>query len=98
MNENLNQQKISLCIPRMETTIHKKHIIEAFHKINIGNIEQIREFPIRNDNIYKRVVICIKLKNNDTAKQIYDTISNNKTIKIVYDFPWYWICAKYIQY
>jgi hypothetical protein len=24
-------------------------------------------------------------------------LSNNNNVKIVYDFPWYWICSKYVN-
>jgi hypothetical protein len=97
MCENRNQQKISLCIPRMETNIHKKNIIETFGKLNIGNIEQIQELPMRNDNTYKLVIISLNLNNSENSKQIYDALSNNNNVKIVYDFPWYWICSKYVN-
>jgi len=97
MCENINQQKISLCIPRMETNIHRKNIIEIFSKLNVGNIEQIQELPTRNDNAYKFVVVTINLNNSENSKQIYDAFSKNNSVKIVYDFPWYWICSKYIN-
>ena len=93
-----NIQKISLCIPKMDVNINKKYILQTFHKLNVGYIDYIREIPIHNDSNNKRIILNINLNmENELAKYIYETIMGDKTIKIVYNEPWYWICTKFIN-
>jgi hypothetical protein len=93
-----NIQKISLCIPKMDINTNKKNILHTFHKLNIGYIDYIREIPIHNDTLHKRIILNINLNmDNELAVYVYDNIINDKTIKIVHDEPWYWICTKFIN-
>ena len=93
-----NIQKISLCIPKMDVNTKKKYIIHTFNRLNIGYIDYVHEIPIYNDLKNKRIIININLNmENELSKFIYDTIINDKTIKIVYDEPWYWVCTKFIS-
>jgi hypothetical protein len=97
MNHKNNLQKISLCIPRIDAKTPKKYIQRIFHNLNIGTIEEMHEILIHNDSLHKRIIMSINLKmDNPMAKKIYDSFANNTNIKIVHDFPWYWICVKYI--
>jgi len=34
---------------------------------------------------------------NPIAQKICNAFTNNANIKIVHEFPWYWICVKYIN-
>jgi hypothetical protein len=93
-----NIQKISLCIPKMDVNTNKKNILQTFGKLNIGYVDYIREIPIHNDSNNKRIILNINLNmENELAKYIYETIMCDKTIKIVYNDPWYWICTKFIN-
>lgn len=97
MNHKNNLQKISLCIPRIDTKTPKKYIQNVFHSLNIGAIEDMHEILIHNDYLHKRIIMSIQLKmDNPIAQKIYDSFTNNTNIKIVHEFPWYWICVKYI--
>jgi hypothetical protein len=86
----MNPSMISLCIPRIEATIKKETVIKTFNTLNLGEIEKIKELPLRNDNKYKRVIIT--LITNDTEDSLFmkERIEKNETVKIVYDMPWYW--------
>ena len=81
---------ISLCIPRIETTVTKNSILNTFNNLNLGEIEKITELPLRNDNKHKRVIIT--LITNDTEDSLFmkHQIEKNESVKIVYDMPWYW--------
>jgi len=92
----MNENKITICIPKISIQIQKKYVLNTFVKLGIGIIERIQEMPIKSDQNHKRIVIHLHLNmNNENAKYICDFLCNNKTIKIVHDMPWYWICTKY---
>jgi hypothetical protein len=98
MNHKNNLQKISLCIPRIDAKTPKKYIQRIFHNLNIGTIEEIHEILIHNDSLHKRIIMSIHLKmDNPIAQKICNAFTNNANIKIVHEFPWYWICVKYIN-
>lgn len=86
----MNPSILSLCIPRIETTVTKNTILKTFNNLNLGEIEKIKELPLRNDNKHKRVLIT--LITNDTEDSLFmkDRIEKHETVKIVYDMPWYW--------
>ena len=79
-----------LCIPRLENVITKEYIIDSFNKLKVGRIERINEIPLRNDNNYKRIIIKMKWAQTENAKLMIDKLSNNETVKVVHEFPWYW--------
>ena len=85
------KKPISICIPRMDNNITKDFIYETFKKLNIGYIISLKEIPLRNDNKHKRVIISICLNGNSEYSNLFnERITNNESIKIVYDMPWYW--------
>jgi hypothetical protein len=86
----MSQQLLSLCIPRLEVNINKDFIIKTFHNLNIGQIEKIKELPLRNDKNHKRIIMTLRLNNTENSLFMKDRIEKNETVKIVYDMPWYW--------
>lgn len=92
------QNSITLCIPRLVITTSKEYIIETIDKMNIGTIERLQEIPIQNSPNFKRIIINIKWDlHTEQSQFIYSRLSENKSIKIVHDMPWYWICVKYTK-
>ena len=90
--------KIILCIPRMETSVTKESITKTFKNMNIGAIESIYESHSQTSPQYKRVLIYVKWNLSSTnTKTIYSRLENNQNIKIVHNMPWYWICVKYVK-
>lgn len=82
---------LSICIPRIETTIQKDFIISTINKLRIGMIEKITEIPLRNDINHKRIIMKIRWNNTENSLIIQNRLQNNQTIKLVYDnTPWYW--------
>ena len=88
----------TLCIPRVATSVSKEYIIQTIEKMHIGCVETIQEIPLVNNNAFNRIIIRIKWDTSSPQSQwIYDTLSENKSIKIVHSMPWYWICVKYVK-
>ncbi len=88
-----------LCIPRIECTITKEYIQKIINRLNIGKIESFQEIPHNNDSMYKRIIIKIKWNMQTSQSQtIHNRLMENKSIKIVHDMPWYWLCVKYVKH
>lgn len=79
-----------LCIPRMENIISRDYILKTFNKLQIGKIEQINEIPLRNDAKHKRVIIKVDWSDTDNATFMKQRLDKNETVKLVYEFPWFW--------
>ncbi len=41
---------------------------------------------------YKRIIIRIKWNDEPNAEYMLSRFREGKSVKIVYDMPWYWIC------
>lgn len=89
---------LTICIPRVLASISQEYILETIDKMRIGRVESIQEIPLYNNVAFKRIIIRI---NWDTSSHqslwIYNTLLENKSIKIVHSMPWYWICVKYVK-
>jgi hypothetical protein len=82
----------AICIPRVDNTIPKQKIFETICSLRIGFVERIIETPLKHDDTGKRVIIKFKTwVDNETSKRITKRFQENKDIKIVYNFPWYWV-------
>ena len=79
-----------LCIPRVSAKTSKEYINSRLSNLNIGSIEKMTEFPLKNDPTHKRVIFKIKWQNNEISKKVQNYLTNNNTINIVYDIPWFW--------
>jgi hypothetical protein len=94
----MNTTLVTICIPRIDISLSKDYILNTFSKMNIGKVQNINEHLVRNDNLHKRVILNITLNlNNQCGKYIYDRLTNEQNVKIVYDMPWYWICYRFTQ-
>lgn len=92
------QQPLILCIPRVSTSISREYILDTIKKLGIGCIETLHEIPLQHSNNFKRIIIRVKWDlSSPNSQYIHSTLSENKSIKIVHDMPWYWICVKYIK-
>jgi hypothetical protein len=86
----MTQPILSLCIPRLEVKITKDFITRTFHNLNLGQIEKIKELPLRNDKTHKRIIMSLRINDSENSIFMRDRIEKNETVKIVYDMPWYW--------
>ena len=84
----------SICIPRVDTNIKRRYIYDIINKLQIGDIENINEIPLRNDPHHKRVIITMKWDvTSDLTKYMQDKFDEIGSVKVVHDTPWYWkIC------
>ena len=90
----------AICIPRVDQSITKHFIFKTFCNLKIGFIENIYEMPFYEkysnhteiSASYKRVIIRIKWNNEPNAEFILSRFKSGKSVKVVYDMPWYWIC------
>lgn len=82
----------AICIPRVDATIPKQKIFETICSSRIGFIERIIETPLKHDETGKRVIIKFKTwVENETSNRIVKRFEENKDIKIMYSFPYYWV-------
>jgi hypothetical protein len=87
---------LTLCIPRVEMTIKKQQIFEAFSALKIGFIDRITEIPLRNDDTGKRILIKFRTwVETPTSIKIMARLDAGKDIKLVYSNPWYWVVTKW---
>lgn len=89
-----NTNYTSLCIPRIESTVNKNYVLSIFNKLNIGIINKIHEIPLRYNENFKRIIISIKLNASEKSQTVQKLLSENKSVKIVHDMPWYWKIVK----
>ena len=82
----------SICIPSVSKRIKKREIKSVFIKLGWGEISHIHIYDKTEHN---QIFIDFKkwFLNNEDIKSIYNTLISNNTIKIVYDFPWFWKCS-----
>ena len=87
---------LSICIPRIESTVAREYIYHTFSKLNIGYIDKISEIPLRNDSTHKRVIIKIHWNSTATSQFIQGRLNNEESVKIVHSttLPWYWKLVK----
>ena len=86
-----------LCIPRMSTTTTKKFIFQTFVKANWGFIEQILEYPCKDEE-QKRVLIKLRWNDNVETEKVKTILESNDSVKMVYNMnsPFYWRINKFI--
>ena len=85
----------SICIPRIDSSIPKSLIINAFERLNIGRLEGVVEIPFKDSNKYKRIIVKIEWNDSDRSRYILERFEEGKNVKVVYNLPspWFWICV-----
>lgn len=90
-----NPTNLTICIPRVNKELPRQYIFQIISSLRIGFIEKILEFPIKNNDTHKRVLVKFKSWVETPASNIItQRFAENKDIKIVYNEPWYWIAYK----
>ena len=90
----------SLCIPRISIDVPKEYIFNTLKGLNIGYITKLTEIPLKNDPSQKRIMIKICYNTEENSKEIHKQLTDNGSIKLVYDMPWYWkivVANNYLQ-
>jgi len=88
-----------LCIPRIESSIHKTFVFKKLCELKWGFIEKITEIPLKNDPTQKRIIIKIKWNKEEEIQEIKEKIRTGESIKLVYDkfLPWFWKIQAFIK-
>ena len=82
--------KISLCIPRVESTYTKEFIRGVFNNCHLGVIDTIDIVPNHKEHAkYNRVFVHY---NEMTSDFHLTRLLNGSSLKVVYDGPWFWKC------
>lgn len=96
----IENDTISLCIPRIETSLTKKQLqkllFSTFEKLNFGKLKQIDIcYNIKNKTYriyihFKYWYVC------EDVKKYKNYLMEHKEnyIKLMYDFPYFWKCFK----
>lgn len=90
---------IAICIPRVPESVSRDWIFRVFCKLDVGFIENISEIrlPIQEGSGHKdvgnkRIILQIRWNQSPNAKYFLSRFAENKSVKVVHDLPWYWIC------
>lgn len=94
----------SICIPRVFNVVKKQYIINTFEKLlGKGCIERVdivsnkppgHSYKLNNSTNFKKVFIHLhQWPDNQKAQNIRNQLLKQKTIKLVYDEPWFWKCS-----
>jgi len=82
---------MNLCIPKINSNIKLEYIYKNLSNIHLfQKIEKIIEIPLKNNPMYKRILIKVIWNDNENSKKIKEKLKNNGSINFVYNFPWYW--------
>ena len=91
----MDKEQMTLCIPRVETSISRDFIFDVLGKMKVGLISKLTEVPIKNQEGYKRIIFNIKWIVNDKSNDMRKLISSSGTINLVYSMPWFWKVSEY---
>lgn len=87
----------SICIPRTFENVSWSLVKDAFDEIfGTGYVERVDVVPKVDSQGYKYHKIFIhfnKWPDTEFARNMKHSLIMGKTIKIVYNYPWYWKCV-----
>ena len=87
----------SICIPRTFSDVTWSLVKDAFEEIfGVGSIERVdvvnRQAP--NGEYYNKIFVhFVKWPETESAMSFRQALLDGKTIKLVYQYPWYWKCV-----
>ena len=94
---DLSSENPSICIPRTFSNVTWQLVKDAFDEIfGIGYVERVDVInkTDNHNNEYKKIFIHFtKWPETDYAKGVKKALLDGKTIKVVYQYPWYWKCV-----
>ena len=98
MNELIELEIHTLCIPRVFSHINESKIRKTFDALNMGIIGRIDIIKpqLQKEQTYNRVFIHYKKwfsEGNATIAK--ERLLNGQDIKVIYDEPWFWKVSNY---
>ncbi|MHA2082408.1 MAG: hypothetical protein ACXABD_01505 [Candidatus Thorarchaeota archaeon] len=85
-----NRSQVALCIPRVEDGITETFVREIFTSLNIGAIKSIVICKANKVNGRKAFINLTSWNTSDVAKKIKYRLTNDLSVNIMYQIPWYW--------
>ena len=92
-----SNNKPSICIPRVYSSIQRNFIQDIFQtQLKLGKIKKI-DMINTNDKNFRKIFIHFHSWNSedDVVNSIKQKFLLGHIVKIVYDFPWFWKCSLY---
>jgi hypothetical protein len=87
----MDSNKITICIPRVELEYNSDKILEILKKTSLGSVKKIDIVPNHKEKKeFNRVFIHFSNMYSDFHKNL---LHEGKTIKIIYNYPWFWKCS-----
>ena len=87
----------SICIPRTLNNVSRRDVKEIFEKLlGRGTVDRVDIVPYRDDENKPFCRIFVHLRYWSVCPnimQIRQQLLGGKTIKLVYDYPWFWKCS-----
>ena len=96
--QELNSEGVTLVIPRIFPNITWTEVKEVMTSLGWGFVERVDLIPIINLErkvMHKRAFVHFAPGrwNMRDAREILETLSNGKSIKLEYESPWYWLVS-----
>ena len=85
-----SRSQVALCIPRVEDGITETYVREIFTSLNIGVIKSIIICKTNKANGRKAFINLTSWNTNEIAKKIRYRLTNDLSVNIMYQIPWYW--------
>ena len=88
---SMSRLNTTLCIPRMESIIPVKYILQKLGQTKWGKIQKIIEIPLKSDENYKRILVkMVWNDDNPDVVKIRDKLNGGEKINLVYEMPYFW--------
>ena len=85
-------QRISICIPRVDSCFTKDFIQSIFNNCQLGNIDSIDIVPNHKENAkFNRIFVHYS---SMTSEFHLTRLLNGSSLKVVYEGPWFWKCVQ----
>jgi len=85
-------QRISICIPRVDSSFTKEFIQSIFNNCHLGNIDSIDIVPNHKENAkFNRIFVHYS---SMTSEFHLTRLLNGSSLKVVYEGPWFWKCVQ----
>jgi len=89
---------MTLCIPRVFSSIGEKRIRSVFYALklgHIGRIDMVNKISERGEKFNRVFIHFERWFDTDNAHSALKLLSEGKDIKVIYDEPWFWKVSSY---
>ena len=87
MNENI----ISVCIPKIDNTYKETYIKDKIKALNIGYIKKYTELTWKNDPNYKRILMRIQWNQKQPHNKVWkERLKEGNPLYLIHNYPHIW--------